>query len=121
MKNTFFVILFGTALVCCQNLLAQDSPEAAPTGGHAPQFAPRSIEDLNLIGADIQMPPFSDTVLGADSPYRRALYSEGFVLRNNTIGFLYAEHIESACARRAAGLCRRSAVWNTDGQSHAHL
>ena len=85
MKNAFFVILFGTALVCCQNLLAQDSPEAAPTGGHAPQFAPRSIEDLNLIGADIQMPPFSDTVLGADSPYRRALYSEGFVLRNNTL------------------------------------
>ncbi len=85
MKDTFFVILFGTALVCCQNLLAQDYSETAPTGGHAAQFFPRSIEDLNLVGADIRMPPFSDTVLGTDSPYRRALYSEGFVLRANTM------------------------------------
>ena len=84
MKNTFVVILLGTALVWCQNLLAQDSSEAAPTGGHAAQFAPRSIEDLNLVGADIHMPPFSDTVFGVDSPYRRALYSKGFVLRANT-------------------------------------
>ncbi len=29
------------------------------------------------------MPPFSDTVLGADSAYRLAFYSKGFVLRSN--------------------------------------
>ena len=31
------------------------------------------------------MPPFTDTVLGVDSPYRRALYSQGFVLRADTM------------------------------------
>ena len=85
MKDTFFVILFGTALVCCQNLLAQDPSEAAPKGSRTAQFAPRNIEDLNLVGADIHMPPFTDTISGVDSPYRRALYREGLVLRTNTI------------------------------------
>ena len=77
--------MLSTALLYCQNLLAQDSSASAPADGHAVQFAPRSIEDLNLVGADIHMPPFSDTVLGADSPDRRALYRKGFVLRSNFI------------------------------------
>ena len=85
MKDTFFVILLGTALLCCQSLLAQDSPQASPTGSHAAQFAPRNIEDLNLVGADIHMPPFTDTIPGMDSPYRRALYRKGFALRTDTI------------------------------------
>lgn len=85
MKKSFAVILLSTALLYCQNLLAQDSSASAPADGHAVLFASRSIEDLNLVGADIHMPPFSDTVLGADSPDRRALYRKGFVLRSNFV------------------------------------
>ena len=82
MRKSFVVIMLLTALLYCQNLLAQDSSASASTSGHAAQFAPRSIEDLNLVGADIHMPLFSDTVLGEDSPDRRALYRKGFVLRS---------------------------------------
>ena len=85
MKKSFAVILLSTALLYCQNLLAQDSSASAPADGHAVLFAPRSIEDLSLAGTEIQMPPYSDTVLGEDSPYRRALYRKGFVLRANTM------------------------------------
>ena len=42
------------------------------------------IEKLNLLGADIHMPPFTDTVLGTDSGFRRALYNRGVVLRSNS-------------------------------------
>jgi porin len=42
------------------------------------------IEHLNLLGADIHMPPFNDTILGSDSDFRRAFYSKGLALRSNS-------------------------------------
>lgn len=45
----------------------------------------RSIEDLNLLGAAVSNPPFTDTVLGADSTFRRALFEQGMVLRANVV------------------------------------
>jgi hypothetical protein len=45
----------------------------------------RSIEDLNLIGAAVTMPAFSDTVLGVESDIRRAPFSKGMALRVNVV------------------------------------
>jgi porin len=58
---------------------AQTTVQAAKANSTEP-----GIEKLNLLGADIHMPPFTDTVLGADSEFRRAFYSKGVVLRSNS-------------------------------------
>jgi porin len=84
MKIDLLVILLGTALLPYGSLSAQDVPASAPTGAKATQTEPPGMEDLNLRGADIHMPPFTDTILGANSTFRRTLYSKGFVLRSNS-------------------------------------
>lgn len=62
-----------------------------PTGGDSPA-APgpatrpeRSIEDLNLIGAAVTMPPLADSVLGVDSRLRRPMARHGLLLRVNIV------------------------------------
>jgi porin len=45
----------------------------------------RKVEDLNLIGAAVTMPAFSDTVFGTESGFRRALFSKGMALRVNVV------------------------------------
>lgn len=50
------------------------------------------IENLNLLGADIRMPRFADTILGADSEYRRELSAKGIALRNNS-SVMYSQDI----------------------------
>jgi porin len=50
-----------------------------------PPASERSIEDLNLVGAAVTMPQFSDSVLGVDSGFRRALFSQGTLLRVNVV------------------------------------
>jgi hypothetical protein len=37
------------------------------------------------VGAGVTMPPFSDSVLGVDSGFRRALLGRGMVLRVNVV------------------------------------
>jgi porin len=59
------------------------SLQAGPTP--PPIQTERSIEDLNLLGAAVSNPPFTDTVLGADSAFRRALFEHGVVLRANVV------------------------------------
>ena len=61
--------------------------QTAATGAHTqPPAAPdRSIEDLNLVGAAVTMPPFSDSLLGVDSDFRRALFRQGMALRINMV------------------------------------
>ncbi len=44
-----------------------------------------SIEELNLIGAAVTMPPLSDSVLGVESGFRRALLGEGMLFRVNVV------------------------------------
>jgi porin len=44
-----------------------------------------SIEDLNLVGAAASQPSPSDTVLGVESGFRRALFSKGILFRINVI------------------------------------
>jgi porin len=83
MKRNLFVILLGTALLPCSLLLAQNDSASAPAA-KATTTEPPGMENLNLLGADISMPPFPETILGATSEYRRALYSKGFLLRSNS-------------------------------------
>jgi hypothetical protein len=40
----------------------------------APVATERSIEDLNLLGAAVSNPPFTDTILGADSALTTTAY-----------------------------------------------
>jgi porin len=47
----------------------------------APPPSERSIEDLNLLGSDVAMPPFSDSLVDVNSDYRQALFSKGIALR----------------------------------------
>lgn len=51
---------------------------AGPNAAAAPE---RSIEDLNLVGTPVTLPRFSDTLLGTDSAFRRALFRRGLLLR----------------------------------------
>jgi porin len=43
------------------------------------------IESLNLVGAPVTMPLISDTLLGIESDFRRALFSEGILFRANVL------------------------------------
>ena len=59
---------------------AQSKPEAQ-NPPDAPQPADRSIEDLNYVGGDTVMPPFSESLIDMHSGYRQALLSKGIALR----------------------------------------
>jgi hypothetical protein len=72
------VLLFAGSTTYAQGTPAQ--PGQPQTS--APE---RSIEDLNLLGAAVSNPPFTDTVLGADSAFRQSLFGHGMVLRANVV------------------------------------
>jgi porin len=73
------VVLSSTSVSYAQGTSAQPAPPPATASTE------RSIEDLNLLGAATSNPPFTDTVLGADSAFRRALFAQGFALRANVV------------------------------------
>jgi porin len=70
--------LLATTIALALPLLAQSTSDAQPP-------APRSLEDLNLVGAAVRMPRFDDTLLGADSSFRQALFRHGLAFRLNSI------------------------------------
>jgi porin len=57
----------------------------ATTASSIRRDAERSIEDLNLVGAAATMPRISDTILGTESGFRRALFSHGVLVRANVL------------------------------------
>lgn len=59
------------------------SPQAAAPAVPAP--VTRSIEDLGFLGGAVSNPPFTDTILEADSPFRRAMFDRGMALRANVV------------------------------------
>jgi hypothetical protein len=71
--------LSASALCGAQDTTAQ--AEAPPT----PARPEHSIEELNLIGAAVTMPPLSDSVLGVESGFRRALFGKGMLFRVNVV------------------------------------
>jgi porin len=77
--RTIRTLIFIAVILAGRICVVQASDGAAE--GTATE--PPGMENLNLVGSPVRMPPFTDTILGTDSDYRRALYREGFVLRSN--------------------------------------
>ena len=69
------LLLCGGLLTNAQN---NDAGQGLPD---SPTPAARSIEDLNYLGGDAAMPPFSDSVIDVDSGFRQALLSKGLAFR----------------------------------------
>jgi porin len=77
-----FVVLAGKAGK------AQNDP-----GVSAPaQMDGRSIEDLNLVGAETAMPPFVESPIDIDSGFRQELFRKGIALR----GVLQGQYAQNA-------------------------
>lgn len=75
------------------------SPEGhaqnAPGAPGVAEDVGRSIEDLNLVGAETAMPPFVESPIDIDSDFRQALFRNGFALRGILQG-QYAQNILQA-------------------------
>jgi porin len=74
------IISFIYLLVAVIGTQAQTKPEAQ-NPPDVPQPAGRSMEDLNYVGGDTVMPPFSESLIDMHSRYRQALLSKGIALR----------------------------------------
>lgn len=81
----------------CQ-AVAEDPQAVASDSRNQPA---RSIEDLNLKGAAAENPPFTDTVLGAGSAFRRSLFSHGLLLRMTASGAYIQNTLEPPVAAPA--------------------
>jgi len=74
--------MLTVALILCAGILGNAQSKDASQGlPDSPTPAERSIEDLNYLGGDAAMPPFSDSVIDVDSGFRRALFRKGLAFR----------------------------------------
>lgn len=76
--------LVAAALIGQAYAHAQKTGETTVSAQEKGSSPASGIEKLNMVGAEIRMPPFADTILGTDSGFRRALYHQGFALRTNS-------------------------------------
>lgn len=81
-QRHYVFVLFGLMLVVSCPIWGQvQNPSGAVDGEQNLQSSERSIEDLNLVGAETEMPPFSDSPIGIHSAFRQKLWDEGVLLR----------------------------------------
>ncbi len=80
------LLLFAGTLSNAQN---KDAGQGLPD---SPRPVERSIEDLNYLGGDAAMPPFSDSVIDINSGFRRKLLSKGIAFRVIT-GIEYTQNM----------------------------
>lgn len=80
--HSLFLIL--AVILKSHGLPAQEAPASVRAEIGVSSSEPAGMEDLNLVGAEVHMPPFTDTVLGANSDFRRELYNKGLLLRSNS-------------------------------------
>lgn len=74
--------MLAATLLVWPGALGYAQSSADPSGlPETPAPAGGSIEDLNLLGSDVAMPPFSDSLVDVNSDYRQALFSKGIALR----------------------------------------
>ena len=74
--------MLTVALMLCAGILSNaQSKDASQSLPDSPTPSDRSIEDLNYLGGDAAMPPFSDSVIDVDSGFRRALFRKGLAFR----------------------------------------
>jgi porin len=78
-------MLLAVVVSLSASALCDAQSTAEPDSTDTPAEPERSIEDLNLIGSAVTMPAFSDSVLGVESDFRRALFSKGMLLRVNIV------------------------------------
>jgi porin len=64
-------------------LAASNDAQPSEKNGAAPL---RTLEDLNLKGGTADNPPFTDTILGVDSPLRSSLFRHGLLFRMGANG-----------------------------------
>lgn len=80
-NRSLFILFTGILMVSCPtNGQIQSQPEEATVQQNS-QSSGRSIEDLNLIGAETEMPPYSDSPIDINSGFRQKLWNEGVVFR----------------------------------------
>src|SRR3974390_3626520 len=68
-----------------------EQPSVAPGISDPVRNAGRSIEDLNLVGSETAMPPFSESPIDINSGFRQKLFSEGIDLR----GLVQAQYAQN--------------------------
>lgn len=86
MNGRLVTALLTTALLSSAGTLCNgQTTTASPVLRETPRDSEYSIEDLNLVGAAATMPRISDTLLGTESGFRRALFSEGILIRANVL------------------------------------
>jgi porin len=76
-KTVLAAILVAAFGSLCQ---AQSTPDA-PAVSNPTVSAGRSIEDLNLVGAETSMPPFVESPIDINSGFRQELFRKGIALR----------------------------------------
>ena len=70
------------ALWLCAGMWGNAQTDDASHGlPDSPSPAERLIEDLNYVGGEAAMPPFSDSIIDLDSEFRRGLFSHGIAFR----------------------------------------
>jgi len=75
------LILFATFLVPAGAWSHAQSTPDQPIVSDPAKSNGQSIEDLNYVGGDTVMPPFSESLVDMHSRYRQALLSKGIALR----------------------------------------
>jgi porin len=80
-RHCVFVLVGLMLIVVCPIWGQTQNPSGAVDGEQNLKSSERSIEDLNLVGAETEMPPFSDSPIGIHSAFRQKLWDEGVFLR----------------------------------------
>jgi porin len=68
-------------LLCAGILSSAQSSDPSQSLPDSPSPTARSIEDLNYLGGDAAMPPFSESIINLDSEFRQALFRKGLAFR----------------------------------------
>ncbi|MGA8672990.1 MAG: carbohydrate porin [Terracidiphilus sp.] len=76
-----FLLLALMCMVSCPGWGQVPNPPGAVGVQQNPNASEHSIEDLNLVGAETEMPPFSDSPININSGIRQKLWNEGVLLR----------------------------------------
>lgn len=74
-------ILLGVVLLCAWSSSPAQGKDVKEQPPNAPVAAERSIEDMNYLGGEASMPPFSDNLIDVHSAYRQALLRRGLAFR----------------------------------------
>ena len=101
--------------------LAQ-SPTAPLADSGEQQVSRNSIENLNYLGGDVSMPPFTESLIGVNSAYRRAMFNKGLALRfltqvqyaQNTLDAPVAADAQSYAGQRYYGAAMTEAIFTAD-------